>query len=211
MRLYKSFKPLVSVVIPTFNRAALLERAVKSALNQTFGNLELIIVDDGSEDGTFEAVQKFLVEHPNIRYVKQANNGLPVSLNVGIKLSAGRFVTFLGSDDEYLPEHIEKRVDFLTGHPEIDLLHGGVKIVGDPYVKDKNNLHKKIHIKDCAVGGTFFGKRIVFTKLGGFKNLSYSEDSEFLERAQKFFNVKKVTFPTYVYYRNSPDSICNNI
>ncbi len=211
MRLYKSFKPIVSVIIPTFNRAALLERAVKSIFNQTFGGLELIIVDDGSEDDTYAVVQKFLGERSGIRYVKQANNGLPVSLNVGIKLSAGRFITFLGSDDEYLPEHIEKRLAFLAGHPEIDLLHGGVKIVGNPYVKDKNNPGKKIHIKDCAVGGTFFGKRIVFTKLGGFKNLNYSEDSEFLERAQKHFNVKKVKFPTYVYYRNVPDSICNNI
>ncbi len=211
MRLYKSSAPNVSVIIPTFNRAHLLERAIMSALRQTYDNLEIIIIDDGSTDNTYEIVEKFFSLSTNIRYVKQSNRGLPASLNVGIKLSAGKYITFLGSDDEYLPQHIEKRYLVLSKHKEIDLLHGGLKIVGSPYVRDKNNLNKKIHLNKCAVGGTFFGKRIVFTKLKGFKNLNYSEDSEFLERAEKHFKVIKVNFPTYVYYRNTPDSLCNNI
>jgi len=211
MRLYKNFNPLVSVIIPTFNRAELLERAINSVINQSFKNFELIIIDDGSGDETFQIVNKFFENNAPLRYLKQHNNGLPVSLNIGIKISVGRFVTFLGSDDEYLPEHIARRISFLLKHPEVDLLHGGVKIIGNPYVRDKNNLKRKIHINNCAVGGTFFGKKIVFTKLNGFKLLSYSEDSEFLERAKKYFNVIRVKFPTYVYYRNSPDSICNNI
>jgi hypothetical protein len=93
----------------------------------------------------------------------------------------------------------------------IDFIHGGVEVIGHPYVKDKNDLNREIHISECAVGGTFFGKRNVFFELGGFKDLTYSDDSDFLERAEEKFNVLKVDYPTYIYYRDTPDSICTNI
>jgi hypothetical protein len=78
-------------------------------------------------------------------------------------------------------------------------------------VKDKNDLTREIHIDECVVGGTFLGKRKVFVELGGFQDLSYSDDSDFYERAVKKFNVAKVDFPTYIYYRDTPDSICSTI
>jgi glycosyltransferase involved in cell wall biosynthesis len=211
MQLYKNFSPIVSIILPTFNRAGLLSRAIDSVLSQTEKRFELVIIDDGSTDNTFEVVEKYLANHENIRYIKQQNMKLPIALNVGIQMASGEFVTFIGSDDEYKPEHIKLRLQFMKDNPDIDLIHGGIEIIGSPFVKDKNDLTKVVHISDCAVGGTFFGKRFVFTELNGFKNISYSEDSEFLERAWKKYSVEKVNFKTYIYHRDTEDSICNTV
>jgi glycosyltransferase involved in cell wall biosynthesis len=211
MQLYKNFKPYVSIILPTFNRAKYLKRSIDSVKNQTFSDWELIIIDDGSSDDSFENVNKYLMEDERIIYLKQKNKGLPLALNAGINCSIGKYITFLGSDDEYKAEHIEKRVFEIENNKNIDCLFGGLEIIGNPYVKDKNDNTKLIHINDCVVGGTFFGKREMFIELNGFSNINYSEDSEFYERAKNKFIFRKVDLPTYIYYRDTHDSICNNI
>ena len=211
MQLYKNFSPIVSIILPTYNRAGLLPRAIDSIINQTEKRFELIIIDDGSTDNTFTVVEKYIRNYENFRYIKQQNMKLPIALNIGIKIASGKYVTFIGSDDEYKSDHIKLRLQFMKENPHIDLIHGGVEIIGSPYVKDKTDLTKVVHISECAVGGTFFGKRFVFTELNGFKNISYSEDSEFLERAEKKYFVEKVNLSTYIYHRDSEDSICNTV
>ncbi len=211
MKLYDDYSPTVSVILPTYNREKLLPRAVDSVLKQTFEKWELLIVDDGSEDNTYEYVNKLISNDKRIKYVKQQNMKLPIALNNGIALASGKYVTFLGSDDEYLPEHLELRVKILEENPDVDFLHGGVKIIGNPYVPDKNDITKKIHLDKCVIGGTFFAKREVFIKLNGFRNIFYSEDSEFFERAEKIFTIRKVDFKTYIYHRDTENGICNDI
>jgi hypothetical protein len=117
----------------------------------------------------------------------------------------------LDSDDEFTKDHLEVRVKYLHENPEIDIIHGGVKIIGNEFVPDKENPKKIIHLSQCTIGATFFGKQNVFIELGGFKDIPYSEDSEFLERVMKTYQVMKVDFPTYVYHRETPDSITNTI
>jgi glycosyltransferase involved in cell wall biosynthesis len=204
-------QPLVSIILPTYNRAKLLPRTLESVLGQSYSNWELIVVDDGSEDETPKVLESFARRHGAIFFFRKPHSGVATTLNFGLKLARGKFVTFLGSDDEYLPPHLELRVKFMKAHSDIDLIHGGIKIVGNPYVPDKRDASKKIHLKYCIIGGTFFGKRNVFLKLGGFRNIAYSEDSDFFERAKKIFTIQKVEYPTYVYYRNVPDSVCNTI
>lgn len=208
---FPEHNPTVSIILPTFNRAYILMRSINSVLNQTFKNWELIIVDDGSDDNTFQLINDLINQNYRIRYIKHRNIKLPFSLNTGIQISSGKYFTFLGSDDEYKINHLELRVNYLESHPDVDLIYGGLEIIGNPFVKDKNDLSKLIHLNDCIVGGTFFGKRNVFIDLNGFKNILYSEDSEFFERAKEKFNIVKVDFPTYVYHREAEDSICNNI
>ncbi|MHB1686449.1 MAG: glycosyltransferase family 2 protein [Ignavibacteriaceae bacterium] len=203
-------QPEVSVVTAVYNRANYLGRCIGSLLNQTFKNWELIAVDDGSEDDTFKILKEYEKTYKNIKVFWQTNRKLPLSRNKGIEVSSGKFITFLDSDDEYEKDHLEKHFEFMKKNPEVDLIHGGVNIIGDEYVKDKNNPHKLIHLSKCTIGGTFFGKRNVFIDLKGFKNLKYSEDSDFLERAEKIYNVKKVNFNTYKYHRDAPDSITNS-
>ena len=80
-----------------------------------------------------------------------------------------------------------------------------------PFVKDKNDLTKLINLSECTIGGTFFIKKEILLKLNGFNNINYSEDSELYERAAKFAKIIKVDYPTYIYYRDTEDSICNTI
>lgn len=210
MQLYKNFIPTVSIILPTFNRENLIERAVSSVINQSYRKWELIITDDGSSDNTFKIVKEYQDDFENIRYIRHSNRKLPINLNIAIQASIGRFITFLGSDDEYKSEHIKLRINEFQKE-ELDFIHGGVEIIGDPFVKDKNDKSKLIHINDCTVGGTFFAKREVFFDLNGFNDIPYSEDSDFFERVKAKFKIKKVDYPTYIYYRDTPDSICNNI
>ncbi len=201
--------PEVSVILTVYNRAGYLKRCIDSLLVQSFTNWELISIDDGSIDNSHEILKKYEAKYKNIKVTRQNNIKLPLSRNRGINLSNGKYITFLDSDDEFEKDHLMHRVRFMEKHPEIDLLHGGVDIIGNEFVRDKNNPQQFIHLSMCAIGATFFGKREVFVELKGFKNLSYSEDSEFLERAEKKFNVKKVNFNTYIYHRDAADSITN--
>lgn len=211
MQVYKSFQPIVSIILPTFNRRNLLPRSIDSVIRQSFKDWELIIVDDGSTDNTFELVDSYIKKHENIRYMKHSNRRPPLSQNTGLLAAAGKYISFLGSDDEYKKTYLEERISFMKANPEIDMIHGGVEIIGNPYVKDKNDLSKQIHLSECVIGGTFFGKRQMFLELDGFNNLKYSDDSEFFERAEQKFKIAKVNFPTYIYYRDTPDSICSTI
>jgi len=211
MQLYRNLTPKVSIIMPSYNRRGLITRAIDSILNQTYKSWELVIVDDGSSDETFSAVDPYLLKYENIRYLRHSNRKTPLATNAGLMASCAEFITFLGSDDEFKPDHIQLRMSIFEADNNVDFIHGGVEVIGHPYVKDKYDLNREIHISECAVGGTFFGKRNVFFELGGFKDLEYSDDSDFLERAEKKFNVLKVDYPTYIYYRDTPDSICTNI
>lgn len=202
-------QPLVSIILTVYNRQDYLDRCLGSVLKQTYKNWELIAIDDGSKDESHLILNRYAAQFRNIRVIKQENQKLPVSRNNGIGKSTGKYITFIDSDDEYEKDHLQKRVEYMEINDPVDLIHGGIKIIGNEFVRDKNNPEKLIHLSDCSIGGTFFGRRNVFIELDGFKNINYSEDSDFLERALKKFNVKKVYFDTYIYYRDLTDSITN--
>ena len=202
--------PAVSIILTVYNRAAYLNRCIDSVLNQTFNDWELIAIDDGSTDNSLDILKEYDIISEKISVISQPNMKLPLSRNKGIKLSNGKNITFIDSDDRYEKDHLSKRISFMKKNPDIDLIYGGVKIIGDEYVRDKNNPSKFIHLSKCTIGATFFGKRKVFTELNGFKNLAYSEDSEFLTRASAKFNVNEVDFKTYIYHRDVVDSITNS-
>ncbi|MBD2454316.1 glycosyltransferase family 2 protein [Nostoc sp. FACHB-87] len=102
-------QPIVSVIVPTFNRANFLSRAISSILQQTFSNFELIIVDDGSTDNTAEVVKEFT--DPRIKFLPLGKNyGGSYARNQGIKAASTEFIAFLDSDDEWLPEKLELQV-----------------------------------------------------------------------------------------------------
>lgn len=210
--LYQDHNPIVSIIMATFNRVDYLERSIGSFLNQTYKDAELLIVDDGSTDASFEVVNQYIHQYEHIRYLKHSNRRVSITKNVGIMAASGQYLGFLDSDDAYEPDYIEHRVQFMQSHPEVDLLEGGIRIIGDPFVKDRNNTSVKIHLSECIVGATFFGKAKVFRHLGGFnKHVQYSEDSEFWHRAKSTYSVHKIKHTGYIYYRNTPDSICNSI
>ena len=104
----------ISVIIPTYNRRHTLERAIDSVLSQTFKPFEIIIVDDGSEDGTRNWVQE---AYPSIKYIYQPNNGVSSARNKGIRSSRGSWIALLDSDDEWMPEKLEDQVIFINENP----------------------------------------------------------------------------------------------
>lgn len=211
MKLNNLNKETVSIILPTFNRAEYLNRSVDSVIAQSYSKWELLIIDDGSNDNTKEILKPYLVRFPNIKYFYHSNRGAALSMNKGIKSSSGEFITFLGSDDKYLPNHLMLRIEYFNSNKDIDLVHTTAKIIGNRFVKDKNDLSKNIHLNECILGGTLFGRRKIFEMLNGFGNVSYSPESDLIERAERKFHIQKLDLPTYIYYRNTPDSICNSI
>lgn len=110
--------PLVSVVIPSFNRAELLKRAVASAMNQTHRNLEIIVVDDASHDNTKTIIEN--IDDTRIRYIQHGTNrGGSAARNTGIRLATGDYIAFLDDDDEWAPEKTERQLIILEHYDAV--------------------------------------------------------------------------------------------
>ncbi|MEZ4986567.1 MAG: glycosyltransferase family 2 protein [Saprospiraceae bacterium] len=124
-------KPYFSIIIPTFERASIIERAIQSVVNQTFLNWELIVVDDGSKDNTREVVGQYVRQDPRIQYHWQENKELNGARNKGIHLSSGMYILFLDDDDVFLPSHLAVLAQYLMFHnnPET-IVKTTMKVVG---------------------------------------------------------------------------------
>mgnify|MGYP002336290676 CR=1 FL=1 len=114
---------LVSVIIPTFNRAGFIAETLDSVLAQTYPDVEIIVADDGSDDGTDVVVAPYLARHRDrIRYVAQVNAGLPAARNLGLRHARGEFVALLDSDDTFEPWKLAAQVAFLRRHPAVGVV-----------------------------------------------------------------------------------------
>lgn len=123
-------RPLVSVVIPTYNRAVLLPRAIESVIAQTLVDWELLIVDDGSVDRTPDAVERYAVRWKDrFVYIRQANHGSSAARNRGIDAARGDFVAFLDSDDEFRHDKLERQVDLFRRQPDLGLVYSDYALV----------------------------------------------------------------------------------
>lgn len=203
---------LVSIILCTYNRAALLPRAIRSALRQSYKKFELIVVDDGSTDATPVIIQDFHRKDSRIVSLYQRNTGLAGARNAGLAFSKGDLVCFLDSDDELAPAHLERRVKYLIKNPSVDFLHGGAKLIGPRskhYVVDLTDRSKLIHLRHCHIGGTFFFRRKVLKRVKKFKSIPFGEDFDFCRRVERNFIVHKVRFATYVYHLEAEDRLCD--
>jgi glycosyltransferase involved in cell wall biosynthesis len=202
--------PFFSVIVTCHNRAHILERALESLLKQEMKDWECLIVNDGSSDSTDEIVQSWVNKDDRFRYLKHSHRGQALTKNAGILASSGLFITFLDSDDEYMPDHLSMRKAMLEEYPYVDLLHGGVTIVGDQFVPDMHDSSNMIHLSDCIIGGTFVFSKSAILTLNGFDNISYGDDTTLYEKAEQAgMNIARTDYPSYVYYRDMPDSLCN--
>ena len=110
----------ISVIIPTFNPKKTLARAIQSVINQSLSPFEILIIDDGSNDGTEEWVKK---NFQNIKYIYQDNHGVSSARNIGIENAYGDWVAFLDSDDEWLPNKLYEQVKAIDSNPEMKFFH----------------------------------------------------------------------------------------
>jgi len=114
--------PHVSVIIPTFNRAYVIERAINSVLKQSFTDLECIVVDDGSTDDTLKVVEQ--IKDPRLKIVSSINRGVSAARNFGFSHSSGQWIALLDSDDEWLSHKLYAQLEFSNKNPELPLIHG---------------------------------------------------------------------------------------
>lgn len=115
------------MILPTYNRVEFLSTAIQSVLTQTFQNIELIVVDDGSEDGTAKLLRT--VTDPRLKPLRQHNSGRSVARNRGVAASTGEYLAFLDDDDEFLPTKLQKQADFLDINPNVGLVAGGHELI----------------------------------------------------------------------------------
>lgn len=118
--------PLVSIVIPAFNAAAFLPETLESALSQTYPNIEIIVVDDGSTDNTREIIARYATAA--VKYIYQPNTGVSAARNAGFRHSCGEFVCFMDADDWFYPENIAAKVSALKKHSSAALVHAAVEV-----------------------------------------------------------------------------------
>ena len=130
----------ISVIIPTFNRKLFLLNAINSVLTQTYQNIELIIIDDGSSDKTLDKIKKYKSE---IKIFRQKNKGVSAARNKGIKLSKNKWIAFLDSDDRWHPEKLEKQINYLKKNPKYKICHTDETWIKNGVRVNPHNKHKK--------------------------------------------------------------------
>jgi glycosyltransferase involved in cell wall biosynthesis len=202
--------PFFSVIIATYNRGQLIERALKSLISQTETSWEAIIIDDGSTDESSALVSPYMEKYFALRYLKQDHCGMAGAKNKGIDAANGKFVTFLDSDDEYHPLHLETRMRLLMEHPLVSFLYGRVKILGSRYVPDRFDVKRKVSLDQCIIGGSFIIERNTALMLKGFRNIEIGSDADLFDRARcAGVNMMEVYLPTYIYHHENADSLTN--
>ena len=147
--------PLISVVIPTFNRAYCLQRAVDSALNQSYRNVEVIVVDDGSTDETRDLLRAAYSMDGRVRYVHQANSGVCFARNHGFALAQGEFISLLDSDDEWYPWKLAVELACLNVVPnagmiwtDMDAIDSDEAVVKRKYLKTMYGAYQRLGDRD---------------------------------------------------------------
>ena len=108
--------PRVTIIVPAFDMDRFVERTLLSAIGQTYRNLEIIVIDDGSTDKTLQIARRVAAEHPKVRVVSVANAGVAAARNMGIELADSLYVAFLDADDLWHPSKIERQVAALAAH-----------------------------------------------------------------------------------------------
>lgn len=212
-------KPTVSVIIPTYNRAHLLPRAIESVLNQTYQVFEVIIIDDGSTDKTREVVKSFTT--PNIKYIKfEKNKGAAAARNIGINVARGEFIAFQDSDNEWCREKLTKQVELFKDTPSrLGVIYSGIwriknnkknYVPSDKISKTEGNIYEMILMGNFIDLSAAIVKKECFSEVGLFdESLPCLQDWELWIRISKRYDFKYLKEPLVNAYYTS-DSISIN-
>ena len=211
----EEFSCTVSVVIPVFNRVRFIGQAIESVLQGSYTDFEILVVDNGSTDGTPELVEKLAGVESRIRLLRNDKNIIALSLNLGIKAAKGRYIAQLDSDDEYAPETLATSVSWMEMHPDWGLgisYYDLMDETGNPLEEfgivrhleyDPNN-----HLRVDGAGALRFWHRSVLEEMGFFDELSYGdfgEDYEMVAKVGEKYRVGRIPFVLY-HYRRHPDN-----
>ena len=185
--------PLVSVVIPCYNQAQFLPWAIESAVAQSYRDVGIVVVDDGSPDNTRQVVSRY----PRVRYVRQENQGPAGARNTGFRQSEGEYVLFLDADDQLMPNAIESHLSCFEEHPEAGFVVGDIdhmaldgSLAGSPRwpLLASNQYEELLRVNHVANTIAVMFRREVLERLGGFNSDCVpAEDYELLLRAARLF------------------------
>ena len=208
-------KPLVSIVLPTYNRAHVLAHAIQSILNQTYTKLELIIVDDNSADNTRAVVDSF--KDARIRYTKNDPNlRLPRALNKGFSLANGAYLTWTSDDNTYANIAIEKMVEVLErGSCEFVyadyFLFADLDAAGQPMDVRHERLPDQLQLERTNhIGACFLYTRKVYEEIGQYDpELFLVEDYDYFIRITKRFAACHIPEPLYYFRRHDEALFCS--
>lgn len=203
----QSITPLVSVIIPTYNRAHLISQSIESVLNQTFKDYEIIVVNDGSTDNTKELLSTRYGE--KILYIgKKKNKGLSAARNTGIEASRGKYIAILDDDDEWLPHKLEMQIDLMHKNQSLGLVYCGYyevnrysEVIREIKATRRGYVFSNLLCGNCIVpASAALVKREVFFKTGYFdENLSSCEDWDMWLRVSQSYEVDFVDQPLVKY------------
>jgi alpha-1,3-rhamnosyltransferase len=179
-------QPLVSVIIASYNHAPYIEDSIHSVLQQTYPNIELLVVDDGSKDDSVEKIKKMQAQY-GFDFCSQANQGLAKTLNDCIARSRGSLIAPFGSDDVMLPERIKTQVEYLQDKPEVGICAGNIQIInssGESVPKrDRERPFRRLDFealffseKARIPAPTLLFRREALEKVGGFDTEIQLED-----------------------------------
>lgn len=209
----------VSVIIPTYNRCLTLLEAVESVLDQDFCNFEIIIIDDGSKDATKVYVNQLMKLTSKVKYIYQENHGRSHARNVGIQAAAGEYISFLDSDDKYLPQKLGRQVEILDENPEYGLSFSNYYVMNE-----KGNILSGVEVPSIMLTGSIYPDLLYFkgtiittpgvmvrskilAEVGGFdEGMQICEDLDLWRRIAKQTKVYQLIEPLiYIRYRmNEP-------
>lgn len=186
---------LISVIIPMYNSSETIVRVLNSVRNQTLKcNYEVLVINDGSNDNSKDIVEKYISENNsfNVILINQLNGGVSIARNAGLRASHGDLIAFLDSDDEWFPEKLEKQLNLLENHPEIDLLgcaFDGLYLNNFPNGGLLKISVDKLIFKNYFQPSTVILKRKVVNEIGYFdENQRYAEEGNYFIRIANQFN-----------------------
>ncbi|MGO9453929.1 MAG: glycosyltransferase family 2 protein [Candidatus Binataceae bacterium] len=201
-------EPIVSVIIPTHDRKPLLRRAIESVVEGNFRDFEIIVVDNGSSDGTVEMVETMMQLDQRIRLVRNhGRNQISAALNLGVKAAFGKYVSQLDSDDEYTAETLSQQIAHLEAHPAWGLAISYYEVIDEegrvvPEIGvirhaeyDRNNI-----LRTSGAGAVRTWHRCAIENLGGFDEETfgfYAEDYDLILKASERYDIGRVHATLY--------------
>jgi glycosyltransferase involved in cell wall biosynthesis len=206
--------PLISIVLPTYNGEHYITKAIESCLNQTYSNIELIIVNDGSTDNTLSIAQSFELKDKRVHLINNHENlKLPKSLNIGFKLAKGDFFTWTSDDNIYSLNAMETLSGILNTQNDVDIVYSSYKFIDqDGKVLEIFGGEPEQLIFSCVPGACFLYKNKVHNLLDGYsENKFRMEDMDFWLRAAKNFRFKYINQNDLYYYRKHIKSLTYSI
>lgn len=206
---------LISIIIPTFNRAEVLLRAVNSVFNQTFKNFELIIVDDRSTDNTEQLLQP-TISNNSLQYFKTPNRGVAAARNFGVQKARGNWFAFLDSDDEWLPQKLQEQIAYLENNGHLSIVY-----TEEIWIRNGVRVNQKKHHQKQA--GKIFAKcldqcfiapssvllrRKLFEEMEGFdENFLVCEDYDLWIKISSANEIGLVSKPLIIKYGGHDDQL----